>query len=355
MLFRLKNQKLLAKKARLDIIHAAELSADMRAMIRYVYIMSKSVGCVVLIKSTKDEATLKKLKSFLLILGTFSLTLMLSGCKIAMLDTAGRIAHSEKELMIYSTVLMLLIVVPVILMTFWFAWKYRASNPNADYRPEEYDNVKIEIFCWVVPCLIVIILGVITWISSHRLDPYRPISGLKGKTITIQVVSLNWKWLFIYPKQGIAAVNYIQIPPNRQVKFLITSDAPMNSLEIPRLAGQVFAMGGMQTKLHIVADKPGVYKGFSANISGIGFSGMRFKVHVTSEKAFANWVKKTQHAPEHLTAPAYNKLMQNSEDNPVAFYSHVAKNLYHNVIMKYLKPNVKGMYTMEEQNTKKGN
>lgn len=296
---------------------------------------------------------MKKLKTILLTLVTAGLTLLLTSCKFALLDPKGIIAASEKELMIDSTLLMLIVVIPVILITFWFAWRYRATRKNGTYRPDQHDNSMIEVVCWAIPCVIIAILGTMTWISSHRLDPYRPLD-MKGKPVVIQAISLNWKWMFIYPNKKIATINYVQIPVNRQVKIYITSDAPMNSLEIPRLAGQIYSMGGMRTQLHLAANTIGVYRGLSTNFSGGGFAGMHFKVHVTSEKDYKAWVHKTQRAPKKLTLVEYNKLMQNSENNPPEFFSGVANNLFEKVIMKYMKPHVKGMYTIEEERAAKG-
>lgn len=291
---------------------------------------------------------MKKFKTYLLAFVTIGFTALLSGCKFAILDPKGIIAASEKEFMVDATLLMLIVVIPVILLTFFFAWRYRASKKNGKYRPNEHHSTAIEIVCWTIPIIIITILAIMTWIGSHRLDPYRPLK-MKGQPVVIQAVSLNWKWLFIYPKQRIATVNYLNIPVNRQVKIYITSDAPMNSLEIPQLAGQIYAMGGMRTQLHLAANTIGVYSGLSTNFSGAGFSGMHFKVHVTSEKAYQAWVHKSQRSPKQLTIAQYNKLMQDSENNPPETFSRVANDLFNKIIMKYNKPDVKGMYTIEEQ------
>lgn len=289
----------------------------------------------------------KKLKPILYILVTLGFTIFLSSCKLALLDPKGMIAASEKELMIDATVLMLIVVIPVILITFWFSWRYRASNKKATYRPNDHHSTAIEVVCWTIPIIIIAILGTMTWISSHKLDPYKKLN-IPGKPLIVQAVALNWKWLFIYPNKKIATINYVQIPVDRQVQFQITSDAPMNSFAIPRLAGQIYAMGGMRTRLHLVGNEIGVYRGLSTNFSGGGFADMHFKVHVTSEKDFDAWVHKTQRAPKKLTIAEYSKLMHNSTNNPVQFFSHVTDGLFNKVIGKYLKPNVKGMKTAEE-------
>ena len=179
-----------------------------------------------------------------------------------------------------------------------------------------------------------------TWISTHKLDPYRPLD-VEGKPLTIQVVSLRWKWLFIYPEQNIATVNYIEIPVNRPVKFLITNDAPMNAFFIPQLAGQIYSMAGMQTQLHLIANHPGVYKGFSANYSGDGFSDMKFKVNVTKdEKSFDNWVYKVKNSMHNLDLAEYANLKKPSEANKVAYYSDVRPNLFSRIMMQFMQPNM---------------
>ncbi len=268
---------------------------------------------------------------------TIGLTLLLSGCKLILLDPQGPIAASEKRLLIDATLLMLIIVIPVILISWAFAWRYRASNKKASYRPDDAHNNVIEFFCWLVPCIIIIVLGIMTWRSSHELDPYKPIKS-NVPPITIQVISLNWKWLFIYPDQNIATINFLQIPVNTPIQFLITSDAPMNSLAIPQLAGQIYAMGGMQTKLSIMANTVGDYMGLSTNISGEGFSDMNFVVRASTKEQFEQWIKTAQQAPNKLTVSAYNKLTEPTMKAPVAYFSDVAPNLFHDVIMKFMMP-----------------
>ena len=278
-----------------------------------------------------------KRRNILFTILTIGLALLLSGCKLALLDPQGPIAASEKQLLIDATLLMLIIVIPVILISWAFAWRYRASNKKATYRPDEAHNNVIEFFCWLVPCIIIIVLGIMTWRSSHELDPYKPLDS-KVPPITIQVISLDWKWLFIYPDQHIATINFLEIPVNTPIQFLITSDAPMNSLEIPQLAGQVYSMGGMQTKLHIMANTLGDYMGLSTNISGEGFSDMNFVIRVTTKEQFDQWVKTVQHTPNKLTVAVYNKLTLPTIKDPVAYYSDVAPNLFHDVIMKFMMP-----------------
>ncbi len=263
---------------------------------------------------------------------------LLSGCHMAILDPQGMIARSEMRLLIDAVLLMLVIVLPVEILILVIIWRYRANNKKAAYRPNWSHSREIEAICWSVPCIIVVVLAIMTWVSSHKLNPYKPIV-IKGKpALTIQVVALNWKWLFIYPKQNIATVNYVQIPLDRPIKFEITADAPMNSLEIPQLAGQIYAMPGMRTKLYITADKAGTYDGLSTNYSGDGFAQMTFKIKAGSEKAFKQWVSTVKRAPNKLSTAVYKKLSKNSINNKVAYYSSVKKDLFQDVIIQFMVP-----------------
>ncbi|NMG35145.1 ubiquinol oxidase subunit II [Azoarcus sp. TTM-91] len=260
----------------------------------------------------------------------------LSGCSGGILDPKGQVAADEKSLIITATLLMLIVVVPVIVMTLVFAWKYRATNTEAVYEPKWSHSTKIELVVWLVPIIIVAILGVITWKSTHALDPYRPIESDK-KPINVEVVSLNWKWLFIYPDLGIATVNELSFPKDVPVAFKITSDAAMNSFFIPQLGGQIYSMAGMQTKLHLIANEAGTYNGFSANYSGGGFSGMKFEaIAQPSEEAFQAWVEKVRTSGSTLDATAYDDLAKPSEKHAVTYYASVAPNLFGAIIGKYM-------------------
>ena len=200
------------------------------------------------------------------------------------MNPSGDIANQQGRLIVVSTVLMLIIIIPVIALTIFFAWRYRQSNKEADYSPDWDHSTQLELAIWAAPLLIIIALGAITWISTHTLDPYRPLSRLdaerpvpaEAKPLVVEVVALDWKWLFIYPEQGFATVNEMAAPVDRPITFKITATSVMNSFFIPALAGQIYAMPGMETKLHAVINKPGEFEGFSANYSGAGFSGMRF-------------------------------------------------------------------------------
>ncbi|MFJ2332569.1 ubiquinol oxidase subunit II [Pseudomonas helleri] len=261
-------------------------------------------------------------------------TLLLGGCNWTLLDPVGQVGIEERNLIITATLLMLLVVVPVILMTLIFAWKYRASNKNATYAPKWSHSTKIEVVIWTVPILIIIALGVITYKSTHALDPYRPLES-DVKPVTIQVVALDWKWVFIYPEQGIATVNKIVFPANTPVNFRITSDSVMNSFFIPGLGGQIYAMAGMTTQLHLIANKNAEMDGISANYSGAGFTGMKFKAIATSEEDFNAWVAEVKASPKQLDNAEYAALEKPSENNPVELYSTVTPNLFQLIIDKY--------------------
>jgi cytochrome o ubiquinol oxidase subunit 2 len=186
--------------------------------------------------------------------------------------------------------------------------------------------------------VIITILSVVTWISSHELDPYRAIDA-KHPAITVQVVALDWKWLFIYPQQRVASVNMFEMPLNTPVSFEITSDTVMNSFWVPNLGGQIYAMPGMSTQLHLIANRTGNFPGSSANISGQGFAGMTFTAKAVTQANFNSWMKTLQKSPKHLTQTAYNQLAMPSENSPVSYYSSAQNDLYDMMVMKYMTPN----------------
>jgi len=279
------------------------------------------------------------LKTFRAFLGSV-LLVFLSGCKLAVLQPHGRIAIAERDLFIDALGLMLLIVVPVIILTIVITWRYKAKNKTAKYEPDWAHSNWLEAACWTPPLIIIAILAVLTWKSSHELDPYKPIVVPGKQPLTVQVVALNWKWLFIMPKQNIASINYLEIPVNTPINFVITADAPMNSFEIPSLAGQIYAMAAMKTQLHITADQVGTYKGLSTNYSGNGFADMTFKIKAVSDDQFDLWVNTVKQLPEKLTSDRYNQLTYNSTNNKVELFSGVKNNLFNDVVMKYMDPSL---------------
>ena len=271
---------------------------------------------------------------------------LLAGCNAVLLHPEGDIALQQRDLIIISLGLMLLIVIPVIVLTLVFAWRYRARNKDASYDPEWHHSTMLELVVWSVPLLIIIALGALTWVSTHKLDPYRSLdrisvdrpTSVDVKPLTVEVVALDWKWLFFYPEQGIATVNELAAPVDRPIQFKITASTVMNSFFIPALAGQIYAMPGMETKLGAVINKVGVYDGFSANFSGDGFSGMRFKFHGMSEEDFDAWVAKAHKSTDSLDRDTYLHLAEPSEREPVHFYSSVDPRLYDAIMMNCVAP-----------------
>jgi cytochrome o ubiquinol oxidase subunit 2 len=261
---------------------------------------------------------------------------MLSGCKFVLLDPKGEIGVQEKELIITALVLMLIVVIPVILLTIYFAYRYRASNTQEKYTPEWAHSTKIEFVVWTVPIIIIVILATITWRSTHHLEPSKPIASSQDP-MTIEVVSLDWKWLFIYPKEKIATINYVAFPKNVPVKFVLTSDNIMNSFFIPGLGGQLYAMPGMVTRLHLIANEAGDYKGIAASYSGKGFSHMKFTARATPDLAsFETWVNQVKSSPKTIKDFAqYRELAKPSIDVPVTYYSQVPHQLFHSIVMQY--------------------
>ena len=256
---------------------------------------------------------------------------------VPVLAPQGTIADQQRTLLIVASLLMVLVIIPVFALTFGIAWKYRASNVKARHDPDWDHNRGLEVIWWGLPCFIIVILAVLTWNSSHALDPFRPLVADK-KAITIQVVALQWKWLFLYPEQSIATVNEVRFPEKTPVNFVITSDAPMNSFWIPSLGGQIYAMTGMSSKLHLMADTEGTYKGSSANLSGEGFADMKFNAVSMNETDFANWSQKINRNSPPMNVDTYNEIAKLSQANPVKTYTLKESELYDMIVMKYMHP-----------------
>jgi len=251
------------------------------------------------------------------------------------LNPKGPIGAEEKSLIVTAAILMLVVIVPVIIMAIAFAVRYRASNTKARYMPEWSHSRPIEIGVWVVPLIIVSILGYLAWTRSHSLDPFQPLAS-KVRPVTIQVVSMDWKWLFIYPDEHLASVNEIAFPVNTPVDFFITSDTVMNSFFIPQLGSQVYTMAGMVTQLHLMASHVGVYRGISANFSGPGFSGMTFAARAMSAEGYQQWLRAARASPRKLDAEAYAMLRKPSENNPVEYFSSVEPHLFMTIATEYM-------------------
>ncbi|MEC9483626.1 MAG: ubiquinol oxidase subunit II [Halomonas sp.] len=260
------------------------------------------------------------------------LPLLLSGCDMALMDPRGEVGSEIKTLIITAFWLMMIVVIPVIVMTFLFAWRYRNSNYKAKYTPNWAHSTKIEAVVWFIPMVIIAFLAVITWQTSHTLSPSAPIAS-DEEAMEINVVALDWKWLFIYPELGIASVNQVAFPVDKPVHFNVTSASVMNSFMIPRLGSQIYAMSGMDNELNLIANEEGVYPGRSTNYSGSGFSEMTFNAVVTSEEGFEAWVEKVRQAPEPLIfSESYQELAEPTIGHPVEYFSQVSPDLYENII-----------------------
>lgn len=252
----------------------------------------------------------------------------------ALLNPQGTIALAERGLMFNAVLFMLIVAVPVYILLFFFAWYYRAGNKKAIYVPDWEHSKMEELVWWAIPFEIVLILGALTWTSTHQLDPRKPLN-INVAPLVVQVVALDWKWLFIYPEQNIATVNYLEIPVDRPVRFDVTADAPMNSFWIPQLGGQIYAMTGMVNSLNLVANKTGTFSGVSANYSGEGFAKMKFTVIASAQEEFELWVTKAKASSKILTHEAYETLAAPSVGDKAGYYAEVEENLYNTIVAKF--------------------
>lgn len=282
----------------------------------------------------------------------------LSGCsKAVVLNPAGDVAAQQGHMVIQATLLMLVIIVPVITLTLWFAWKYRqsnAANTEADYAPDWHHSTVLELVIWSGPLLIIIALGAITWIGTHKLDPYRPLDRVSAtqalqadvKPLEVQVVAMDWKWLFFYPEQGIATVNELAAPVDRPILFKLTASTTMNAFYVPDLAGMIYAMPGMQTELNAVINRVGVYPGMASHYSGAGFSGMTFRFHGLSQTDFDQWVLQAKTGGQTLDRASYLKLAEPSQRDPVQRFASVEKGLYDRVLNRCVEDGQMCMHQM---------
>jgi cytochrome o ubiquinol oxidase subunit 2 len=264
-----------------------------------------------------------------------TLAVMLRGKNVAVLHTKGAIADEQRSLIIFATVVILAIAVPTLILLYFMAWKYRESNTKAKYHPEAERGKLFNFIIWALPASFMFILALGLVPATHKLQPNKAISS-NAKPITIQVTAMQWKWLFVYPDQQIATVNYVQIPEDVPVVFdLIADEAPMSSFWIPNLGGQLYAMTGHVNQLNLIANEKGEYQGKSAEINGAGYAGMTFTTKVSSAADFEAWVQATKRTPSELDKATYKELLKPSEDNQVSFYSPVDNTLYSTAIMKY--------------------
>ncbi|WP_425314219.1 ubiquinol oxidase subunit II [Shinella curvata] len=271
----------------------------------------------------------------------------LSGCNMVVMSPSGDIAAQQRDLIVISTILMLVIIIPVIFLTVFFAWRYRQSNTAATYDPEWHHSTGLEVIIWSAPLAIIIALGAITWVSTHKLDPYRPLDRIDAarpvtdavKPVTVEVVALDWKWLFFYPDYGIATVNEMAAPVDVPINFKLTASSVMNSFYVPALAGMIYTMPGMETKLHAVINKAGEYEGLSSNYSGDGFSHMRFKFHGVDQAGFDAWIARVKQTGTVLNRDAYLKLEKPSAREPVRYFASVDDGLYQAILNMCVRAN----------------
>ena len=293
---------------------------------------------------SNKKLTLAIIFAIAIILAVFAF--QFRGDNVAVLNPKGIISVAERNLIVFTVLLSLVVVIPVFFMTFYFAYKYREDNKsNVDYKPDWDHSSIAETIWWGVPLILIIILSTVTYNSSHDLDPFKPIES-NTAAVNVQVVAMQWKWLFIYPEYGVASVNYLPFPEGTPVHFDITSDAPMNSFWIPELGGQIYAMSGMNTQLNLMADKTGTFSGSSANISGKGFSKMRFTAESLSQADFDSWVDSARQSPDTLNYAAYDVLARPGEVKyPISYALASNDNIFHGAIMKYmiLKPAISDM------------
>ncbi len=284
--------------------------------------------------------------SRLRLLALLPLVVSLGACNAVVLDPSGDVAAQQRDLLLLSTWLMLAIVVPVMALTVWIAWRYRQSNASARYEPEWEHSTHLELVVWAAPLLIIIWLGALTWMGTHLLDPYRPISRIAlGKPITegvkaleVDVVALDWKWLFFYPEYGIATINDLAAPVDRPIQFRLTASSVMNAFYIPALAGQIYAMPGMETRLQAVINRPGDFRGFSSNFSGAGFSGMHFTFHGLTPVAFEQWLAIVKAAGGTLDRAGYLALERPSENEPIHRFATIDPQLFQAILGRCVQP-----------------
>jgi cytochrome o ubiquinol oxidase subunit II len=256
---------------------------------------------------------------------------MLGGCSQGVLDPKGPIAYAEKMILFDSLGIMLAIVIPTIVATLGVAYWFRSSNTRASHLPDFEYSGRLEMIVWSIPAMTVLLVGGIGWISAHDLDPRKPIASA-ARPVSVQVVSLDWKWLFIYPEQGIASVNRLVIPAATPISFELTSSGVMNSFFVPQLGSQIYTMARMVTHLQLLADAPGTYSGFSAQFSGSGFADMQFAVEAVPPAQFAQWVTATRGAGPTLDAQSYAELTQPAQSVSPFTYGAVAPDLFRNVV-----------------------
>jgi cytochrome o ubiquinol oxidase subunit 2 len=270
--------------------------------------------------------------------GVLLLCIILGGCTEGVLDPKGLIAAAERQILFNSLGIMLAIVIPTILAILGTAFWFRASNARAVYLPNFTYSGRLELLVWSIPAMTVLLVGGVAWVGAHDLDPRRPIASTV-KPIVVQVVSLDWKWLFIYPEQGIASVNHLTVPVGTPVSFALTSSGVMNSFFVPQLGSQIYTMSGMETRLWLQADQAGSYPGVSANFSGDGFADMRFTVDAVPAEQFTRWVATTREAGQELEAATYADLARPSRAVAPFTYRSVDPGLFDDILNSGMSSN----------------
>ncbi|MFD1881200.1 ubiquinol oxidase subunit II [Paracoccus pacificus] len=269
-----------------------------------------------------------------------ALPIALAGCASEVLAPSGDVAVKLRDVLGITTALILVIVLPVMAAIVWFSLRYSKKNRDSEahYDPKFSHSTQLELLIWTAPLLIITWLGALTWVSTHKLDPYRPLDAetagvtVGAEPLVVQVVSMDWKWLFIYPQYGVATVNELAAPLDRQIRFELTSTEVMNAFYVPTLAGMIYTMPGMQTQLHAVINKPGQYRGMSSHYSGAGFSGMNFPFYGLDQAGFDSWIEKARNSGQVLTRDAYQALLKPSENVPPAYYALGDQSLYHDIL-----------------------
>jgi cytochrome o ubiquinol oxidase subunit 2 len=263
--------------------------------------------------------------------------LALGGCSAALFDPRGPVGQAEKTILLDSLAIMLAIVVPTIVGALAVAWWFRATNTKARYLPDWEFSGRIELVVWAIPLMTIILLGGVTWIGSHQLDPARPLAS-KSAPLEIQVVSLDWKWLFIYPDARVASVNELVVPAGVPLHFSLTSASVFNTFFVPQLGSMIYTMNGMTTQLNLQADEPGTFHGLSAHFSGDGFSDMNFQVHALPADGFAAWLKSARDGGRTLDTAGYNALARQGSPVAPTVYAAVEADLFHRIVMRTLPP-----------------
>ena len=268
---------------------------------------------------------------------TVAATVALAGCKPAVLDPAGPIGAAERTILFNSLAIMLAIIVPTIVATIGFAWWFRASNKRARHLPNWNYSGAVELVTWSIPVLVVLFLGGIAWIGSHDLDPARALPS-REKPLRIQVVSLDWKWLFIYPDHGVASVNQVAVTAGTPIEFSLTSASVMNTFFVPRLGSMIYTMNGMVTRLFLQADKEGAFDGLSGHFSGDGFPTMRFTLQAMSPDGFAQWIEAAKRSDATLDTAAYRALAEPSASVPPKMFRSTDATLFQAIATQMIPP-----------------